>query len=128
MQIAVDVARGLAYMHAKKAGAIIHRDLKPANLMISGSMYQSQCAPHTQRAARVLMAKHEAPAGLAAPCTDAACHVTATNAAMRPAAGPGPISDVQVIDDQWVTPCVSRRWLCTGVLSRAARRQGGAGV
>ena len=36
---------GLAYMHAKKAGAIIHRDLKPANLMISGSMYQSQCAP-----------------------------------------------------------------------------------
>lgn len=50
-QIAVDVARGLAYMHAKKAGAIIHRDLKPANLMISGSMYQSQCAPRTPHAA-----------------------------------------------------------------------------
>ena len=45
MQIAVDVARGLAYMHAKKAGAIIHRDLKPGNLMVSGSMYHPRCMP-----------------------------------------------------------------------------------
>ncbi len=44
-QIAVDVARGLAYMHAKKAGAIIHRDLKPGNLMVSGSMYHARCVP-----------------------------------------------------------------------------------
>lgn len=44
-QIAVDVARGLAYMHAKKAGAIIHRDLKPGNLMVSGSMYHARCMP-----------------------------------------------------------------------------------
>ncbi|EIE26582.1 kinase-like protein [Coccomyxa subellipsoidea C-169] len=42
MEIAVDTARGLAYLHAKKNGAIIHRDLKPGNLMIAGSQYQSR--------------------------------------------------------------------------------------
>ena len=43
MEIAVDTARGLAYMHNRKPGAIIHRDLKPGNLMISGSQYHSRC-------------------------------------------------------------------------------------
>lgn len=71
MEIAVDTARGLAYLHAKKNGAIIHRypvittrspstsfswlslsllklavvfcrDLKPGNLMIAGSQYHSR--------------------------------------------------------------------------------------
>jgi tRNA A-37 threonylcarbamoyl transferase component Bud32 len=42
MEIAVDTARGLAYMHNRKPGAIIHRDLKPGNLMISGSQYHSR--------------------------------------------------------------------------------------
>lgn len=41
LEIAVDTARGLAYMHNKKPQGIIHRDLKPGNLMISGSNYHS---------------------------------------------------------------------------------------
>ena len=41
MEICIDTARGLAYMHNKKPSAIIHRDLKPGNLMISGSQYHS---------------------------------------------------------------------------------------
>ena len=39
LEIAIDTARGLAYMHNKKPNCIIHRDLKPGNLMISGSAY-----------------------------------------------------------------------------------------
>ncbi len=42
MEVAIDTARGLAYMHNRKPGAIIHRDLKPGNLMISGSQYHSR--------------------------------------------------------------------------------------
>jgi len=41
MEICIDTARGLAYIHNKKPSAIIHRDLKPGNLMISGSQYHS---------------------------------------------------------------------------------------
>lgn len=41
MEICIDTARGLAYMHNKKPSAIIHRDLKPGNLMISGSQYHT---------------------------------------------------------------------------------------
>lgn len=41
MEVCIDTARGLAYMHNKKPSAIIHRDLKPGNLMISGSQYHS---------------------------------------------------------------------------------------
>lgn len=41
LEIAVDTARGLAYMHNKKPNCIIHRDLKPGNLMISGSSYHT---------------------------------------------------------------------------------------
>ena len=41
MEMCIDTARGLAYMHNKKPSAIIHRDLKPGNLMISGSQYHS---------------------------------------------------------------------------------------
>ena len=49
LEIAVDTARGLAYLHCKKPNCIIHRDLKPGNLMISGSSYYdryklSRCA------------------------------------------------------------------------------------
>lgn len=43
MEIAVDAARGLAYMQAKKPSPIVHRDLKPANLMVSGSSYYTRC-------------------------------------------------------------------------------------
>lgn len=44
LEIAVDTARGLAYMHNKKPQGIIHRDLKPGNVMISGSNYHSMYA------------------------------------------------------------------------------------
>ena len=49
LEITVDTARGLAYLHSKKPNCIIHRDLKPGNLMISGSSYYdryklSRCA------------------------------------------------------------------------------------
>ena len=33
----IDIARGMAYLHAHRPAAVIHRDLKPANLMISRS-------------------------------------------------------------------------------------------
>lgn len=42
LEIALDTARGLSYMHNKKPNPIIHRDLKPGNLMISGSNYHSK--------------------------------------------------------------------------------------
>ena len=45
MEVCIDTARGLAYMHNKKPSAIIHRDLKPGNLMISGSQYHSMYEP-----------------------------------------------------------------------------------
>ena len=45
MEICIDTARGLAYMHNKKPSAIIHRDLKPGNLMISGSQYHTMYEP-----------------------------------------------------------------------------------
>eukprot|EP00884_Botryococcus_braunii_P007544 jgi/Botrbrau1/16791/Bobra.150_2s0020.1 len=44
LEISIDCARGLAYMHANKQGAIIHRDLKPGNLMIAGSQYMQRDA------------------------------------------------------------------------------------
>ena len=48
MEVAIDTARGLAYMHNRKPGAIIHRDLKPGNLMISGSQYHSRWGSSVQ--------------------------------------------------------------------------------
>ena len=42
VEIALDAARGLAYLHNRRPSPIIHRDLKPGNLMLSGSPYQSQ--------------------------------------------------------------------------------------
>ncbi|KAL4538986.1 hypothetical protein Ndes2526B_g02745 [Nannochloris sp. 'desiccata'] len=41
IEIALDAARGLAYLHNRRPSPIIHRDLKPGNLMLSGSAYQS---------------------------------------------------------------------------------------
>ena len=40
VEIALDAARGLAYLHNRKPNPIIHRDLKPGNLMLSGNPYQ----------------------------------------------------------------------------------------
>jgi serine/threonine protein kinase len=47
VELALDAARGLAYMHNRKPAPIVHRDLKPANLMISGALTQvhSGCVP-----------------------------------------------------------------------------------
>ncbi|KDD75764.1 protein kinase [Helicosporidium sp. ATCC 50920] len=43
LEVALDAARGLAYLHnPRRASPILHRDLKPGNLMLSGSAYQSQ--------------------------------------------------------------------------------------
>lgn len=42
IQIALDAARGLAYLHNRRPSPIIHRDLKPGNLMFTGSPYQSK--------------------------------------------------------------------------------------
>eukprot|EP00775_Hariotina_reticulata_P001428 gene1428-1769_t len=39
VQLALDCARGIAYLHNHHPLSIIHRDLKPANLMIGGSSY-----------------------------------------------------------------------------------------
>jgi serine/threonine protein kinase len=36
LQLAIDCARGMAYLHNKEPMSIIHRDLKPANIMIGG--------------------------------------------------------------------------------------------
>lgn len=36
LQLALDMARGLAYLHNRSPQAVIHRDLKPANLMMGG--------------------------------------------------------------------------------------------
>jgi serine/threonine protein kinase len=41
VEIALDAARGLAYLHNRRPSPIIHRDLKPGNLMLSGSPYQT---------------------------------------------------------------------------------------
>ena len=38
VEMALDAARGMAYLHARKQ-TVIHRDLKPANLMIGGNPY-----------------------------------------------------------------------------------------
>lgn len=40
LEVALDAARGLAYLHNRQPTPVIHRDLKPGNLMLSGSMYQ----------------------------------------------------------------------------------------
>ena len=43
LEIAVDCARGLAYLHNKKhPSGVVHRDLKPANLMVAGSSYHTR--------------------------------------------------------------------------------------
>lgn len=45
LEIAVDCARGLAYLHNKKhPSGVVHRDLKPANLMVAGSSYHTRQA------------------------------------------------------------------------------------
>ncbi|MEW5299675.1 MAG: hypothetical protein WDW36_002666 [Sanguina aurantia] len=36
VQLSLDCAKGLAYMHNRRPQAVIHRDLKPANLMLGG--------------------------------------------------------------------------------------------
>ncbi|KAF5831112.1 protein kinase [Dunaliella salina] len=36
VQLALDCARGLAYLHSRSPQAVIHRDLKPANMMLGG--------------------------------------------------------------------------------------------
>lgn len=42
VELALDMARGLAYLHNRQPHAVIHRDLKPANLMLGGhKMYNS---------------------------------------------------------------------------------------
>lgn len=38
VEIALDFARGMAYLHSRRQ-PIVHRDLKPANLMISGNLH-----------------------------------------------------------------------------------------
>lgn len=38
VELALDAARGLAYLHNRKPAPIVHRDMKPANLMIAGAM------------------------------------------------------------------------------------------
>ena len=45
VELALDAARGLAYLHKRKPSPIVHRDLKPANLMISGNLYQVRPLP-----------------------------------------------------------------------------------
>ncbi|CAN6222771.1 unnamed protein product [Urochloa humidicola] len=35
LEIAVDVAEGLAYLHGFPGGAVVHRDVKPANILLS---------------------------------------------------------------------------------------------
>ena len=45
VEIAIDTARGLAYLHSRRQGSVIHRDLKPGNLMMAGSQYEARCAP-----------------------------------------------------------------------------------
>uniref|UniRef100_A0A7S0VEK4 Protein kinase domain-containing protein n=1 Tax=Polytomella parva TaxID=51329 RepID=A0A7S0VEK4_9CHLO len=52
IQIALDMARGLAYLHSRSPQAVIHRDLKPANLMFGGpkvynSYHRQQCWDET---------------------------------------------------------------------------------
>jgi len=43
VQLALDCARGLAYLHSRSPQAVIHRDLKPANMMLGGhKIYNSQ--------------------------------------------------------------------------------------
>lgn len=37
LELMLDCARGMAYLHSMKPSAIVHRDLKPANLMLAGS-------------------------------------------------------------------------------------------
>lgn len=55
LEISLDCARGLAYMHSNKNGVIIHRDLKPGNLMIAGSKYMPRYASHP---AQLLFLRH----------------------------------------------------------------------
>ncbi len=36
LQLALDCARGMAYLHNRTPQAVVHRDLKPANIMLGG--------------------------------------------------------------------------------------------
>mmetsp|Transcript_13433 Transcript_13433/g.18371 ORF Transcript_13433/g.18371 Transcript_13433/m.18371 type:complete len:492 (-) Transcript_13433:364-1839(-) len=38
IQYAMDIAKGLAYLHGRHPQPVIHRDLKPANIMLSGGV------------------------------------------------------------------------------------------
>jgi serine/threonine protein kinase len=37
-EMALDVARGMSYLHGRKPLPVIHRDLKPGNLMLTRAM------------------------------------------------------------------------------------------
>ncbi|WVZ62472.1 hypothetical protein U9M48_012220 [Paspalum notatum var. saurae] len=37
LEVAVDVAEGLAYLHGFREGAVVHRDVKPTNVLLSDS-------------------------------------------------------------------------------------------
>ncbi|KAG8100280.1 hypothetical protein GUJ93_ZPchr0013g36632 [Zizania palustris] len=37
LQVAVDVAEGLTYLHSFREGAVVHRDVKPTNVLLSES-------------------------------------------------------------------------------------------
>lgn len=41
VELALDCARGMAYLHKRTPHCVIHRDLKPANLMIGGHKVSS---------------------------------------------------------------------------------------
>mmetsp|Transcript_9932 Transcript_9932/g.17884 ORF Transcript_9932/g.17884 Transcript_9932/m.17884 type:complete len:474 (-) Transcript_9932:2297-3718(-) len=42
LEIALDAARGMNYLHTRKPSPIIHRDLKPGNFMVGGSVYSTK--------------------------------------------------------------------------------------
>lgn len=67
LEIALDCARGLNYLHLANPHAIIHRDLKPSNILLASC--RSATAKHkvnTATTAVVLSTRHEISASLIA--------------------------------------------------------------